>query len=268
MSTETTTQRPLTRPDAPSSDVLGAGRRGVVAVLVDVVLALVPLLVVPLLALTRLPSVWAWTIAVLGVFVVGTGLLRQLTSAGVSPGRRLLGVRTVATTTLMPPSVSELVRRQVIDADLRAGRDPLRLVPHSSTPLQPTSWDGWRTPAAGTGGWVLVFDNGQRAEIDRSTLIGRNPTNEPGQQHALVAIPDLTRSISRVHALVEPADECLWLTDGGATNGTRAAVPSASGGTVIERWLRPGERVAVRSGGLIHLGDRELRVTRSLQPGA
>lgn len=269
MSTDVTTQRPPTRPDDPSSEVTGAGRRALVALLVDVLLALVPLLVVPLLALTRLPSGWAWTIGVMAVLGVGAGLLTDLSRTGQSPGRRLFAVRTVSAATLMPPSVPELLGRQVVDADLRTGRDPLRLVPHAATPLSPTSRDGWPAPRpAGTGDWVLVIDDGQRVELDRPTLIGRNPTNEPGQQHALVAVPDLTRSVSRVHALVEPGDDCLWLTDGGATNGTRAATPSASGGTVIERWLRPGERVAVRAGGLIHLGDREVLVTRSPRPGA
>lgn len=266
---DTTTQRPLTRPADPSADVVGVVARARLAVAVDVLLAVVPLLVVPLLSITRLPSGWAWTIAAIAVLGVGCALFLDVTRTGRSVGRRLLDLRTVAAATLMPPSPRELLRRQVIDADLRAGRDPLRLVPAGSLPLEPATWDGWQQAApSGTGGWILVLDNGQRIDVSQSTLIGRTPTNEPGEDHALVAIPDLTRSISRVHALVEPADDCLWLTDGGATNGTRAATPSASGGTVIERWLRPGERVAVRDGGLIHLGDRELRVTRSTHPGA
>ncbi|HVK43306.1 MAG TPA: FHA domain-containing protein [Micropruina sp.] len=270
MTTDFTAQRTLSRPAEPSSDVVGAGRRALLAMGVDTLAALLPLLVVPLLALTRLPIGWAWTIAVLAVLGIGWALVVDVIRTGQSPGRRLLAVRTVSTTAPMPPSPGELARRQVVHADLRAGRDPMRLLPRSAEPLLPATWEGWQhTAPAATGGWLLVLDNGQQISVGRPTLLGRNPTDEPGQSHAArVAIPDLTRSISRVHALVEPADDCLWLTDGGTTNGTRASTPSPSGGTVIERWLRPGERIAVRSGGLIHLGDRELRVTRSAQPGA
>ncbi|MFT3861919.1 FHA domain-containing protein [Micropruina sp.] len=269
MSVADTAQRPPAPVADPGPDVVAAGARAVLAVAVDVALGLAPLLVVPLLGATRLAGGWAWTIAVALVLAAAAVLLLDLTRTGRSPGRRLLRVRTVAAATQLPPTVAELLRREVHNADLSAGRDPLRLVPRGTTPLQPAVWEGWQQSlVAGTGGWLLVIDGGEPVALTGSTLVGRDPTNAAGQQHALVAVPDLTRSISRVHALLEPADDCVWLTDSGTTNGTRAASASASGGTVIERWLRPGERVPVRDGGIVHLGDRELRITRSTHPGA
>lgn len=267
---DTTTQRPPIPPAEPSDDVLGAGRRPLAAVAVDVLLALVPLLVVPLLALTRLAAGWAWTIALAAVAGAAGLLLAQVCRTGSSPGRRLFGVRTVSVETQLPPSLSQLFSTGLLHADLRIGRDPLRLLPQSRTPLAPAVRDGWQqaAPAGSSAGWLLVLDNGEQFGIEGPTLIGRAPGNEPGQQHALLAVPDLSRSISRVHALIEPDEGRLWLTDGGTTNGTRAGTPSASGGTLIERWLRPGERVEVGVGGVIRLGDRSLRVVRAPQPGA
>jgi len=269
MTAATTSKRPLTRDAEPSPDVVGAGGRRVAAVLLDAVLALLPLVLVPVLGLTRLSPAWVWTLAAAAVIAVVTALFVDLARTGRTPGRRLIRLRTVATETDLPPKPSQVLRRHVVTADLRAGRDPLRLVPQPFHPFEPASRDGWQQPAgSATGSWRLILDNGVTIDIERPTLLGRTPTNEDGSDHALVAIPDLTRSISRVHALIEPADDCVWLTDAGATNGTRAASPSASGGTVIERWLRSGERVDVRAGGTIHLGDRELRVTRTSRPGA
>ena len=282
---DTTTQRPPIPPAEPSDDVLGAGRRALAAVAVDVLLALVPLLVVPLLALTRLAAGWAWTIALAAVAGAAGLLLAQVCRTGSSPGRRLFGVRTVSVDTQLPPSLSQLFSAGVLNADLRTGRDPLRLLPQSPTPLgrtpqsrtprgrtqlAPSGRHGWQqaAPAGSSAGWLLMLDNGEQFGIEGPTLIGRAPGNEPGQQHALLAVPDLSRSISRVHALIEPDEGRLWLTDGGTTNGTRAGTPSASGGTLIERWLRPGERVEVGVGGVIRLGDRSLRVVRAPQPGA
>ncbi|MBK8447640.1 MAG: FHA domain-containing protein [Micropruina sp.] len=269
MSIADTSQRPLTRDAEPSPHVVPAGTRALLATLMDVLAALVPLLAVPLLGRTRLPLACAWTSAGVLVILVAAALIADLCRTGRTPGRRLLGVRTVAAATGLPPTLREVVRRQLSTADLRAGRDPLRLVPAGARPLEPAGWTGWRQSAAdGTGQWQLLLDNGVQVALTGSSLVGRDPTNEPGQSHQLLAVPDLTRSISRVHALLEPDADCVWLTDTGATNGTRAATPSAAGGTVIERWLRPGERVAVRAGSTIHLGDRALRLSRSNHPEA
>lgn len=265
MTSADTTQHPLTRAAAPSPDVAAAGSRCVLATLVDVALALVTLLVAPLLGALGLAAGWAWTIAALLMPAVAAGVVLDLTRTGRSPGRRLLGVRTVGAASQLPPTVPELLGRRSFDADLRAGRDPLRLVPNRTVALPPRVWDGWQQARAiGTGPWLLVLDDGRQLPLAGPTLLGRDPSNEAGQHYSLVAVPDLSRSLSRVHALFEPTDDCLWLTDTGATNGTRAASPSPSGGTVIERWLRPGERVPVLAGAVVHLGDRELRVTRSI----
>lgn len=281
---DTTTERPPALPAEPSSDVLDAGLRGLLATAVDVVIALAGLLVVPLLTLTRLGVGWAWTLALAAVTMAAGLLLFQVCRTGSSPGRRLLGVRTVSVDTQLPPNAAQLFRGRVSSADLRTGRDPLRLLPQGRTPqigtpqsrtprgrtpLAPAVRNGWQqAEPVGSGGWLLVRDDGQQFGIEEPTLIGRAPSNEPGEQRALLAVPDLSRSISRVHALIEPDDGRLWLTDGGTTNGTRAGTPSASGGTLIERWLRPGERVELGVGGIIRLGDRSLRVVRAPHPGA
>lgn len=270
MSSDTLLRHPLTRAAEASPAVVPAlpGRR-LLALAGETVTVLAPLLVVPLLGLTGLPLGWAWAAGSLGVVAAAAALAGDLTRTGRTPVRRLLGLRTVALDGELPPGPAALLGRRVVTADLRAGRDPLLIVPgppqpRTRGPRTAEPRPGWRppvTPASGT--WRLELDDGGEFELTRSTLLGRDPRHSDGDAHALLAIPDLSRSISRVHALVEPAGDCLWLTDVGATNGTRAASPSASGGTVIERWLRPGERAAVRAGGTIHLGDRVLRVTRS-----
>lgn len=267
MTTDTLLQHPLARVAAAPPEVVSAtlGRR-MTALLGEGALALAPLLV-PLSALAGVAAGWAWIVGCLGVLGVATTLVADLGRTGQTPVRRLLGLRTVAADAF-PPSLADAFGRRVTTADLRAGRDPLLLVPDPGQRPLPVVRAGWQSPRAAVAGtWRLELDDGRQFAITRATLVGRDPggdrADEDAPGHELIAIVDLTRSVSRVHALVEPGEDCLWLTDTGTTNGTRAASPSASGGTVIERWLQPGERAAVRTGGTIHLGDRVLRVTRS-----
>lgn len=257
--------RPVRDVAEASGEVVPAnpGRRWA-ALGADALMALAPLLIAPLLRLAAVPAAIAWTLAGLGAVAVATVLVLDLRRTGQTPVRRRLGLRTTSVDDALPPAVPALVGRRTSTADLRVGRDPLLVVPPVSPPAAAQPAPVWRSPAVpATGAWRLVLDDGVEFPITGPTLVGRDPGNPEGTEHALLAVPDLGRSISRVHALVEPGDDCLWLTDTGATNGTRAASPSASGGTVIERWLRPGERAAVRAGGTIHLGERALRVTRA-----
>lgn len=269
MTSDTLLQHPHARAAEACPEVVSAtlGRR-LAAWAGEVLLAVAPLLLVPLLAAAGVGPGWSWTLGGLGVVAVAAALLGELTGSGQTAVRRLLGLRTVSASAQLPPAASDLLGRRVVTADLRAGRDPLLIVPRPAGPRAgvPRTTEprpAWRPPVApASGSWRLELDDGSQFELTKPTLLGRDPRDSDGEAHALLAVPDLSRSISRVHALVEPSDDCLWLTDIGATNGTRAASPSASGGTVIERWLRPGERAAVRAGGTIHLGDRVLRVTR------
>lgn len=258
-----TAERPAP-PAAERAAIVVARGRAAGAVALDVLLVLAPLLLVPLLGLTRFPVAWAWLVAGGAVLLTWLAVLAAVGRTGSSPGRRACGVRTVGRASLQPPSPRDLLRGRVVNADLRAGHDPLELVPSTARPATASvRHDGWQATQPAGRAWLLSVDDGQQIEITRSTLLGRAPTDADGGDHDLVSIPDLTRSISRVHALVEPDEDCLWLTDHGTTKGTRASTASATGGTVIERWLRPGERVAVGAGGTIHLGDRSLRVARS-----
>lgn len=254
-------------PAAPASDAVrpaGPGRR-IAAVAAELLLAWLPLLLAPLLAFAGFPVWLSWTVAGLAAVAVATALIAGLGRTGQTPPRRLLRLRTVGSDSLLPPVPAELAGRRTSTADLRTGRDPLLLPPSEGAGFVPVAEGGWQQPVSGgTGQWQLVLEDGSQLPIERSTLLGRSPANDDGADHALISLPDLSRSISRVHALVEPDADCLWLTDAGTTNGTRAASPSASGGTVIETRLRPGERVAVRAGGSIGLGDRTLRVTRAV----
>ena len=262
----TRSRRDLARAVAAAEVVpAGPGRRWA-ALGAEAGLTLAPLLVVPALGLAGTPSAFAWIVGGLGVLAVATVFVLDVLRTGQTAVRRQLGLRTTSVNELLPPSASALFGRRTSTADLRAGRDPLLIVPPVPEPaIEPaTERPAWRPPAApATGAWRLELDDGGEFPITGATLLGRDPGSSMDADHALLTIPDLSRSISRVHALVEPGDDCLWLTDAGTTNGTRAASPSASGGTVIERWLRPGERAAIRVGGTIHLGDRTLRVARS-----
>lgn len=262
----TRSRRDLARAVAAAEVVpAGPGRRWA-ALGAEAGLTLAPLLVVPALGLAGTPSAVGWIIGGLGVAAVAAAFGLDVGRTGQTPVRRRLGLRTTSVAEPLPPTAPELFGRRTSTADLRAGRDPLLIVPPAPEPAIESAAErpAWRPPAVpATGAWRLELDDGGEFPITGATLLGRDPGSSMDADHALLTIPDLSRSISRVHALVEPGDDCLWLTDAGTTNGTRAASPSASGGTVIERWLRPGERAAIRVGGTIHLGDRTLRVARS-----
>lgn len=95
---------------------------------------------------------------------------------------------------------------------------------------------------------VFTWDDGTRISVSRRTLFGRNPAPEEGA--VLVPIRDETLSLSKTH--FEAASEASggWITDRHSTNGT----------TVVRDGHRiacePGERVRIRLGDAIEIGDR------------
>ncbi|MET1019094.1 MAG: FHA domain-containing protein [Microterricola sp.] len=216
----------------------------------------------------------------------------------VSNGRsgRWLGgwitrTRTVDSLTATPLGSLALLARIVTRAgrglsciDLLNGRDPIRavFVPLAPRAIAPTERAAPserpqppRPPAAvpaaaaapatpPDGPLTLVLDSGQRVSLNGGLLIGRNPSNAVGSiQHELLALPDLSRTLSKTHALIEWAGGEIWVTDLGSTNGT-ALLGSADTDAPGEA-LPAGIRTPVPERWTLALGDRSLSFVKPMR---
>lgn len=98
----------------------------------------------------------------------------------------------------------------------------------------------------------FVWDDGARATVSGRTLFGRNPAPEAGA--TVVVVRDETLSLSKTH--FEAAAEAAggWVMDRRSTNGM----------TIVRDGVRiacpPGERVRIRLGDAIEIGDRIVTV--------
>lgn len=99
----------------------------------------------------------------------------------------------------------------------------------------------------------LVVDDGTTHTVQHAALIGRDPTVPLDPRHALVAIPDLTRTIAKAHVLVEITPDGLAVTDLGSPTGTR-----------IEHGptLAPHTATPVPWGAAVLLGERRIALER------
>jgi pSer/pThr/pTyr-binding forkhead associated (FHA) protein len=92
--------------------------------------------------------------------------------------------------------------------------------------------------------------------LGAAALIGRNPAASTNWPHAsLLPVDDLTKSVSKTHALLEIDGGVLWVHDLDSTNGVYVVV----GDDVVEAV--PGTRVAVPAGADLELGEFVTRVT-------
>lgn len=104
---------------------------------------------------------------------------------------------------------------------------------------------------------AIIVDDGQRIEINAPIVLGRAPEQTPSDARA-VAIADSTRSLSRTHLRVAPADgDAMWVEDTFSANGTRLQAPDGT-----TQPLPRGERVKVPLGTVLLLGERKLSVSR------
>lgn len=242
-------------------------------------------------AATLLPLVAGLTAVGLGatetgavLVLIGLAVLAvqgfALATRGRSLARRILGLRSIDDLTGLPVRrpralLGQLLvgsARGTLTADFRVGRDPLRsaMPPLEADALgaEVTRPKGRRRagkdPLTGSvahpdGGpvasVVLVLDSGVRLEVGTTLLVGRTPVNPEGQDHALYAWPDLSRSLSKTHALVEWTGTVLWVTDLHSSNGTRLLGPD--GGL---QPLVPGLRGPAGLGWTVQFGDRSLVV--------
>jgi uncharacterized RDD family membrane protein YckC len=97
-------------------------------------------------------------------------------------------------------------------------------------------------------GLVFTWDDGVRMTVSRRTIFGRNPAPEPGA--ALVTVRDETLSLSKTHFEAAAEVSGGWVLDRHSTNGM----------TIVRDGQRiacpPGQRVPVRLGDAIEIGDR------------
>ncbi|WP_183097788.1 FHA domain-containing protein [Nocardioides pelophilus] len=112
-------------------------------------------------------------------------------------------------------------------------------------------------PLPGSGGVpVLRLDQGSELRLDRTWVIGRDPV-APATHPDAVPFPvvDATKSVSKTHLAVGPAESGAWVVDLHSTNGV--TIQEADGATVR---LVPGETAVVPASATIGYGERTIVV--------
>lgn len=205
---------------------------------------------------TQLPASLLGAAAGLAVLAA---MLADLLRTGRTPGHRVLGLRTVDGSTGLPPTAPAMARTRTVN--IRTGRDPIGVtpMPHASTPA---NTEQWQQTVTGTfdAPIILTLDDGQAYTLIGPTVLGRNPTLTGGADHIL-QIADLSRTISKNHALAEPQGGALWLTDLGSMNGTSVAADGMPAQPVPAQI-----RTLVQLGSRLELGERTVIVSSATQP--
>jgi hypothetical protein len=254
--------------------------RGYLAILIDVL----PLAAAAVVAIVMGASGEFGTVILIGllsiVFVVAQLLL--FVQCGRTLGRLALGLRTVDDLTGNPLGVHKIIERltasqwirRTVNADLARGRDPLTpaLPPLPGSALAAGmdeavfTASGQSAAASMTSDAVaIVFDTGRRQVIQTSLLIGRSPESNralehrraartPGEQPVL-ALADLSRTVSKTHALLEWSGSVLWVTDLHSANGSVLVSPDGE-----RRPLVPGIRGPAAIGWTVECGNRSFSV--------
>ena len=138
------------------------------------------------------------------------------------------------------------------------GASAMPKVPQAPTPQANAPQQAAPRPSfASAPTLAIIVDDGQRIEVNAQIVLGRAPEQTPADAQA-IAIADSTRSLSRTHLRVAPADgEALWIEDTFSANGTRLQAPDGS-----TQPLPRGQRVKVPVGTVLLLGERRLSVSR------
>ncbi len=162
------------------------------------------------------------------------------------------------------PAVSAPVQQPVQPAagpavpTRHGGASAMPKVPQAPTPQASAPQQAAPRPSfASAPTLAIIVDDGQRIEVNAQIVLGRAPEQTPADAQA-IAIADSTRSLSRTHLRVAPAEgEALWIEDTFSANGTRLQAPDGS-----TQPLPRGQRVKVPVGTVLLLGERRLSVSR------
>ena len=170
---------------------------------------------------------------------------------------------TGAPVSMAAPAVSAPVQQPVPPARpavpaRHGGASAMPKVPQAPTPQASAPQQAAPRPSfASAPTLAIIVDDGQRIEVNAQIVLGRAPEQTPADAQA-IAIADSTRSLSRTHLRVAPADgEALWIEDTFSANGTRLQAPDGS-----TQPLPRGQRVKVPVGTVLLLGERRLSVSR------
>ena len=170
---------------------------------------------------------------------------------------------TGAPVSMTAPAVSAPVQQPVPPARpavpaRHGGASAMPKVPQAPTPQASAPQQSMPGPSfASAPTLAIIVDDGQRIEVNAQIVLGRAPEQTPADAQA-IAIADSTRSLSRTHLRVAPADgEALWIEDTFSANGTRLQAPDGS-----TQPLPRGQRIKVPVGTVLLLGERRLSVSR------
>jgi hypothetical protein len=271
-----------------------AGRRNA-ALVVDVAPVLLVAVGAIVLAASALLTVGVAVILAIVIALAYLAVeLSALSTAGTSLGRTLLRLRTVDDLTGDPVGAGRLLTelvtarwgRRTVTSDLRLGRDPRSLAQPAVSPIAllvdhsqvPADARGRRTatpieeqgPAESVS---ILLDTGERLQFSGELLVGRVPENRASADRGasaktesapqLFAWPDLSRSLSKTHALLEWSGTVLWVTDLQSANGSVLVGPDGD-----RQPLVPGIRGAATVGWTVELGERSFAVRPASGGGA
>ncbi|MFJ2367744.1 FHA domain-containing protein [Microbacterium sp. NPDC087665] len=175
---------------------------------IDVLAALLVALIAALLA----PNT-AVVLAPAGAVFAIMGLLLWRGILGGGVGHTILRLRSVDRLTGLPSFrvLQTVTVRRGGDGDPFSLRAPPGVF---ATPLPEPPQRGGEAPHL-----RLLIDDGTSHLVQRSAIIGRNPV-PADPTVTLIAIPDLTRTISRTHLQVDITTDGLVITDLGSSGGT------------------------------------------------
>ncbi|WP_024357292.1 FHA domain-containing protein [Leucobacter chironomi] len=217
-------------------------------------------------------------IAVAGLIAVAVAVM-DFAVRGLTPGWRLGGIRLAAIGGFPSVGWHRPPHARRIAADLRRGADPVEV----RTPVPVfTGADGVptavrepvlagaprREPAeehlehtifapAFRRGWTVLLDGAAAAFLDRPIVLGRNPTEQPGE--TAIAVADLAREVSKNHLRVtlSEAGEPI-VQDLGSTNGTvllhrdgRSALVAGGRSVVVDEFIT------------VRIGDHSVQFTKN-----
>jgi len=116
----------------------------------------------------------------------------------------------------------------------------------SSTAARPAD----ETRAAAPRGWVLLLADGARELLEGPLLVGRHPVAIPDRPEArIMPVVDAGKTVSKTHALLEPAPDGVLVRELYSTNGVAIDTPAG------RRLLPPGGQGVAPLGATIMLGS-------------